>query len=167
VGVLVVLAVNHTVASAIQHQDARNNYLKQQITVADKQIKQIKDLEKVRTRLLARIQVIKDLQKSRSRIVHFFDQTVATLPNGVYLTALKQDGGSTALDGIAQSNGRVSNYLRNLDHSGWFSDPSLVVISSRDKKEKGARGSKFTIKVKNTSPSDKKKEADKDKGELS
>jgi len=160
-GAVVVGISNHFVNAAIRHQDARNHYLHQQIAIADTQLRQIKQLEKVRSRLLARIDVIQNLQKSRSRIVHFFDSVVDTLPHGVYLTALKQKGGSTVLDGKAQSNGAVSNYLRNLDHSPWFSNPNLVVITTKDKnnKETSQRLSEFTIQVKNSAPSDGSKPA--------
>lgn len=156
-GAVIVGISSHFVNAAIRHQDARNHYLRQQIAIADTQLRQIKQLEKVRSRLLARIDVIQNLQKSRSRIVHFFDSVVGTLPGGVYLTALKQKGGSTVLDGMAQSNGAVSNYLRNLDHSSWFSDPNLVVITTKDKgknkNDTSRRLSEFTIQVKNSAPS--------------
>lgn len=153
-GAVVVGISNHFVNAAIQHQDARNHYLRRQIDIANTQLRQIKQLKKVRSRLLARINVIQNLQKSRSRIVHFFDSVVDTLPHGVYLTALKQKGGSTVLDGMAQSNGAVSNYLRNLDHSPWFSDPNLVVISTKDKDKNATsqRLSEFTIQVKDSAP---------------
>lgn len=165
-GAVVVGLSDHFVKAAIRHQDARNHYLHEQIAIADGQIRQIKKLKTVRSQLLARIEVIQNLQKSRSHIVHFFDSISSTLPGGAYLTALKQKSGSTTLDGIAQSNGAVSNYLRNLAQSDWFSDPNLIVIQTQGKNNSdiGQRSSKFTIEVKDVTPSDNNGKDDKTDG---
>ncbi len=135
------------VSEAIDHQTARNDYLKQQIAETEKKIKEIQDLEKTRASLLARMRVIEQLQASRAATVHFFDEIVNTLPEGITLTAIKQTGGTVNIDGIAESNGRVSTYMKNLEASQWFAEPKLVVISTSQKDKQ--RKSTFTLQVKN------------------
>ncbi|MGH8455818.1 MAG: PilN domain-containing protein [Stenotrophobium sp.] len=146
-----------TATAELDHQKARNEYLKQQIAETDKKIKEIQDLEKTKESLLARMRVIEELQANRSATVHFFDEIVNTVPDGVTLTGIKQSGGSVTIDGIADSNGRVSTYMKNLDASQWFADPKLIVIKTSDDKDK-QRKSEFTLQVKNlTKATDKTK----------
>lgn len=143
----VVIVVMLVMGLRIDNQDARNRYLTQQIALIDKQIKEIDELDKVRANLLARMHVIEQLQQSRAATVHFFDEIVNTLPDGVYLTAIKQSGEKVTLQGVAESNGRVSAYMKNLDASPWFSDPQLVVIKTTEKDH--VHHSDFTLEVKN------------------
>jgi type IV pilus assembly protein PilN len=158
VGVVTVLAGIAVMASEISNQHDRNEYLKKQIAEVDKQITEIQELEKVKASLLARMKVIEQLQQSRSATVHFFDEIVNTLPDGVYITSLKQTDQTVTIDGVAESNGRVSTYMKNLDSSPWFADPQLVVIKTSDKDKQ--RSSQFTLKVKNlTKATDAKKAA--------
>ncbi len=136
---------------AIENQMGRNQVLKDEIVLIEKQIKEIEELEKVRDNLLARMQVIEQLQQSRAQIVHYFDELVNTVPEGVYLTSVKQQGTTTAIDGVAESNGRVSTYMKTLDASPWFSDPRLIVIKTT---ESGARRlSNFSLQVSEVTPS--------------
>lgn len=130
----------------LEHQRARNQFLEAQIKEMEIKITEINELERVRSNLLARMQVIEDLQASRTASVHFFDELVNTLPEGVNLTGLKQDGASVSLDGVAESNGRISTYMKNLDASLWFSDPKLVVIKTVDKGSR--RKAEFQLQVK-------------------
>ncbi|TXI05230.1 MAG: hypothetical protein E6Q76_11355 [Rhizobium sp.] len=134
-------------SGAIEHQNSRNEYLKQQIAETEKKIKEIQDLEKTRASLTARMRVIERLQASRAATVHFFDELVNTLPDGITLTAVKQSGGNVNIEGIAESNGRVSTYMKNLESSQWFADPRLIVISTSQKDRQ--RKSTFTLQVKN------------------
>lgn len=136
--------------AALEHQNNRNEFLKAQIREVDAQIKEIEELEKVKADLIARMEVIEELQRNRTEVVHFFDELVDSLPDGVYLTNLKQTGKNTSLSGTAESNGRVSKYMKNLDASEWFEDPNLVVIKVQ---EAGyLRLSDFEMKVKNSHP---------------
>jgi type IV pilus assembly protein PilN len=132
---------------AVNHQHLRNDYLKQQIAETEKKIKEIQDLEKTKASLLARMRVIEQLQASRAATVHFFDEIVNTLPEGITLTAIKQTGDNVNIEGLADSNGRVSTYMKNLESSQWFADPKLVVISTSEKDKQ--RKSTFTLQVKN------------------
>jgi len=148
VGVFVVAAFFLTFDRLIDGQRDRNALLTQEIAEADRKIKEIEDLERVKSNLVSRMQVIEALQASRSAAVHFFDDLVNTLPEGVNLVSVKQEGAIVTIDGVAESNGRVSTYMKNLDASPWFDDPQLVVIRSE---ERGStlRESRFTLKVKN------------------
>jgi type IV pilus assembly protein PilN len=146
-------------SNALGLQNDRNAYLKQQIAEVDQKIKEIEELEKVKSNLLARMAVIEELQASRSASVHFFDEIVNTLPDGVTITVIKQSGSSVTVEGAAESNGRVSTYMKNLEASPWFENPRLVVIKTS---ETGAlRRSDFTLQVKNlTKPTEPGSEGD-------
>jgi type IV pilus assembly protein PilN len=123
-------------ASRIEHQQSRNGYLSEQITRLDRQIKEIEALEQERARLIARMKAIESLQASRPVVVHLFDELVTTLPEGVYLTEVRQQGTVVTMHGIAESNARVSNFMRNIEDSKWLRNPRLEVIESAD----GAKG---------------------------
>ncbi|MDN5872850.1 MAG: PilN domain-containing protein [Sinobacteraceae bacterium] len=153
VAVAIAVIVTLFLDSRVGNQQARNRYLKQQIAQTDKQIAQIKDLNKVRDNLLARMHVIESLQQDRSATVHFFDALESTLPDGVYLQLVQEHGGTVTLKGVAQSNGRVSRYMKNLDASDWFDNPRLVVIKTRHNNHQ--QRSDFTLLVKNSHPEPK------------
>lgn len=146
VGILPVLYYNQLIAA----QQSRNQYLQDQISAADKKLTEIRSLKKTRDDLVNRMTVISGLQRSRSAIVHYFDQIVATVPDGLYLTSLKQQGRTTTLDGVAESNARVSQYMTNLDASSWFANPRLIVIKRDDR---GAtRRADFTLEIDSENP---------------
>ena len=115
----------------IEGQQGRNQYLRDQIVLVDQQIKEIEALDKKKANLLARKQVIEELQASRSQMVHLFDELVRTIPEGVRLTSIKQNGQTLTLEGRAQSNARVSSYMRNLESSGWMASPDLSIIEAK------------------------------------
>lgn len=159
----IVAAVVLTMNSSIARQNGRNDYLRAQIAEADRQIREIQELEKVKNSLLSRMRIVEDLQASRSSAVHFFDELVNTLPDGVHLTSVKQAGNNVTIMGIAESNGRVSAYMKELDASQWFDDPKLIVI--RTTEERLQRQSEFQLEVRNltTAGTDT---ADGDSGEI-
>jgi len=131
------------IGELISHQQKRNDFLQQEIAAMDRQIKEIKNLEKIKARLIARMNVIQELQGSRPQIVHLFDEVVKTIPEGVYLTELLQQGTSLTLTGRAQSNARVSSFMRNINASKWLDKPTLQVISAKGKAGTGL--SNFTL----------------------
>ncbi len=137
------------ISGIIDHQKARNNFLKQEIALVDQKIKEIKELEKTKAKLLARINIIQELQSSRPEIVHLFDELVTRTPEGSYLTDVTQQGKSVTVKGRAQSNARVSSYMRNVDASGWMGSPSLQIIENKDKTNSGF--SNFILRVKQIS----------------
>jgi len=132
IGVVLWFLVNMYYNAQIDGQNERNAFLQQQIAAVDTQITEIDALEAQRSRLLARKAVIEQLQGNRSQMVHLFDQLVRTIPDGVLLTSLKQEGQTLTLEGRSQSNARVSTYMRALDSSGWMTSPQLTVIEARD-----------------------------------
>jgi type IV pilus assembly protein PilN len=114
-----------TVQGWTSNQQARNQALKAEIVALDEQIAQIRGLESQRDRLVARMQVITQLQRSRPEVVHLFDELVNTMPEGVYLTDVAQQGTRIQVKGNAQSSTRVSALMRNIDDSEWLRGPGL------------------------------------------
>ena len=136
--------------SKIDYQLSRNNFMTNEIKKLDEEIKEIRELQKVRRSLVERMEVIQDLQASRPSIVHLFTEIVSTVPNGVYLESMTQTGSNLLINGEAESNARVSTYMRNLAASEWLKDPNLTVIEIEDITVN--RISTFTLTVKQTSP---------------
>lgn len=144
-GLIVLYGTLH-VNALKDNQAKRNEYLQQEIARLDREIKEIADLKKSREALIARMNVIYQLQADRVQVVHVFDELARRLPEGVYLSSFKHSGNSIALAGVAQSNARVSAFMRNLSGSDWFADPELEVINVRN--QGGERVSEFSLKVK-------------------
>ena len=142
--------IHFQMQAKIDYQVSRNRFMEQEIAKLDEEIKEISELQKVRRSLIERMEVIQDLQASRPSIVHLFTEIVSTVPNGVYLQSLQQTGNSLLVNGEAESNARVSTYMRNLAASEWLKDPNLSVIEVEDKTVN--RISTFTLTVKQTSP---------------
>ncbi|SEL70121.1 type IV pilus assembly protein PilN [Pseudoxanthomonas sp. GM95] len=143
----------------IDGQNARNAFLQGEIVKVDAQIKEIDALDKQKDRLLARKKVIEELQANRSQMVHLFDSLVRTIPDGVVLSSIKQDGNILTLSGRSQSNARVSTYMRNLEGSGWMTKPVLSIIEAKnDDKTVQVPGRAlpymFTLKVELATPVD-------------
>ncbi|MBK5940590.1 PilN domain-containing protein [Halochromatium roseum] len=128
----------------IDAQQARNRYLEGQITVLNRRIREINELEKKKADLLARMGVIQELQESRPEIVHLLDRLVDAVPVGVFLTQLKQEGGRITIEGRAQSNARVSALMRNIESSAWIGKPELLLIENKD--ETGTGFSHFRLR---------------------
>lgn len=133
----------------VSGQMDRNAYLEAEIEKVKEQNKEIDRLDAQKERLLARKKVIEELQAKRSQMVHLFDALVRTIPDGVVLTALKQEGDVLTLEGRTQSNARVSAYMRNLETSGWMTNPELSIIEARDpeKDKDGKAGPLADIKA--------------------
>lgn len=130
-GVLVSFLIVSYYNGRIGSQNSRNEFLRGEITKVDGQITEITELDKKKARLLARKDVIEQLQANRSQMVHLFDSLVRTIPDGVTLTAIKQEGDILTLSGRSQSNARVSTYMRTLEGSGWMSKPDLNIIEAK------------------------------------
>jgi len=142
--------IHFQVESMINYQNQRNGFMNNQIAQMDQKIGEIRELNKVRQSMLDRMNIIQDLQRSRPSIVHLFSELVSTVPNGVFLESLEQSNARLLITGEAESNARVSGYMRNLNESEWLDDPILDVIEIEDKKVN--RISSFTLRVKQTSP---------------
>jgi type IV pilus assembly protein PilN len=142
---LVIFYAHLHVSALIENQQNRNKYMTDEIAKLEEQIKEIRELKRQRDALIARMRVIEQLQSDRTQIVHVFDDLVRKLPEGMYLTSLKQSGKNFTLTGMAQSNARVSALMRNLDTSDWFANPNLDVINVSAKGSD--RVSQFTLRV--------------------
>ncbi|MCB1760213.1 MAG: PilN domain-containing protein [Gammaproteobacteria bacterium] len=149
------------VEEMIKHQNKRNALLQQEIKAMDRKIKSIQALETTKKKLLARMDVIQQLQGSRPQVVHLFDEMVKTIPDGTHLGKMVQKGNRLTLTGQAQSNARVSSYMRNIESSKWLTNPALQVITNKSKE--GAGLSSFTLVAKQFSPAAEKKKPAKKK----
>lgn len=141
----------------VEEQGKRNAFLEEEIKKVEVQIAEIKELKKKRDALVARMRVIQQLQADRTQIVHVFDDLVRKLPEGVYLTSLKQGPKNFTLQGVAQSNARVSTLMRSLEASNWFAGPDLEVINVQAKGTE--RVSQFTLRVNEANKAAKSEEA--------
>lgn len=130
-GLVLWFLVNTYYNNQIDGQNERNAYLQDQISQVDAKITEIDELDRQKARLLARKEVIEQLQANRSQMVHLFDSLVRTIPDGVVLTSIKQEGEKLTLEGRSQSNARVSTYMRNLEGSGWMTKPELSIIEAK------------------------------------
>lgn len=146
---LIAFLVSWQMQGAIDNQNERNQYLKGEISILDKQIAEILELEQQKARLKARIDVIERLERSRPEVVHLFDQLVRTLPDGVHLTSVKQTERQIQLKGIAQSSTRVATYMRNIEASEWLGSPSVDIIETKGTADAGAE---FTLNATQENP---------------
>ncbi len=148
-------------SEVIKYRENRLSYIDSQIKVLDKKIQEIKRLEKEKERLLARMRAIERLQGNRPLVVRLFDEIVNALPEGVSLEKLTQKGRKITINGVAQSNARVSSFMRNLEKSEWLKNPDLDVIQSQVKE--GPRISNFTLRFQQKIP--KRKTEDEEEGD--
>lgn len=157
-GVVVVVLVIFAFSQMIDTQRSRNTRLTNEIAVLDKSIAEIDGLERQKERLLARMEIIEQLQRSRPEVVHLFDEMSRQLPEGVYLTGLKQTGSQVELKGVAQSSTRVSALMRNIDGSEWFTDPDVQKVETTDTGP--ARQAEFTLALKQIRLDDEAEDGD-------
>jgi len=140
----------------IDIQKNHNKYLEEQIVLLDKKITEIQQLEAEKQRLLNKMRAIEQLQANRPLIVRFFDEIVAVLPDGMSLNKLDQKGNAITVNGIAQSNARVSTFMRNIENSQWVTNPKLNVIQAKD--DKGQNISQFTLQFQQVLPKTEEEE---------
>lgn len=136
------------VKGLVDHQQTRNDYLSEQISILQEDIKEIRKIEQTKQQLLARMNVIQELQARRPQIVHLFFELADTLPEGVYLTGVTQSGDSLTVKGRAISKAQVSAYMRNLTGSDWLENPRLEVIQT----DGNDRVNSFTLNLAQTTP---------------
>jgi type IV pilus assembly protein PilN len=147
-GVVLVFLAGFIFDQKISHQQARNQLIQKEIRELEVRIKRIDELERTRARLISRKQIIERLQASRSTTVELLDKLAKTIPVGVTLTTIRQQGNDLALVGTSQSNARVSAYLRQLGSNDLFLDPQLDFVRSSAKSASPAEPYEFSIKVK-------------------
>jgi type IV pilus assembly protein PilN len=138
--------LEHTYLSRqLEEQTGRNTYLEAQIGELDKQIDEIKKLKEQTATLLQRKKVVESLQANRAETVYLLDQLVRQLPDGVYLKGVTQKVSRVTVNGFAQSNARVSTFMRNLEASPYLEKPNLIEIKAVT--DRGARVSEFSLTV--------------------
>lgn len=140
----------------VDAQEARNSFIEEEIAVLQDEIREIEALESTRQQLVARMEIIQDLQQRRPQVVHLFDQLARQLPDGVHLVELQQRGDDLTLRGRAESNARVSAFMRNLDSSDWLQRPELEVIET----DRQDRVNSFTLHLAQTTPDADEEEED-------
>lgn len=150
VAALVVGSLHLYQNARIERQKERNAYLDAEIKKLDAKIKEIEALTKERDRLIARMKAIEGLQRNRPLVVRFFDELVESLPEGVNVSQITQQGDKITITGEAQSNARVSSFMRNLEASDWLQNPQLDIIQAKD--ESGMRISSFTLRFSQVIP---------------
>ena len=125
-----ILATLFVFSQMIDNQEARNARLTAEIVELQKDITEIDGLERQKERLLARMEIIERLQQSRPEVVHLFDEISRQMPEGVYLTGMKQTGSRVEIRGVAQSSTRVSALMRQIDSSEWMTDPDVDKVET-------------------------------------
>lgn len=140
--------------TAIDRQNARNDFIRKEISVLDARIKEIRELRERRQQLVERMKIIQDLQGNRPIAARIFDQLIRTLPDGVYFTDLKMVGKTISVEGAAESNNLVSSLMRNQDNSEWLTAPNLTEVKavSADKLD---QANTFKLTVQQTVPEEK------------
>jgi type IV pilus assembly protein PilN len=146
-GVVLVFFAGTVFDQKIKHQQVRNELVRKEIHKLEIQIKRINELERTRARLISRKQVIERLQASRSVTVELLDKLAKSIPVGVTLTAIRQQGPTLALEGNSQSNARVSAYLRELERNDLFLNPQLNFVKSAPNPDTATEPYQFSIKV--------------------
>jgi len=136
--------------SLLDEQASRNNFLQAEIAKLDVKIKEIKTLEEERARLVARMQVIQHLQSSRPKVVKVFDSMVRTVPEGTHLSKVARKNSILTFNGVAQSNARVSVFMRNLDENTEFAESTLKVIQKKSTSDKAVRN--FAVEISESKP---------------
>ncbi len=153
-----VLLADRVVNTQISNQNARNQYLSENIKVLDKKVAEIRELEKRRSQLIDRMRVIQELQGNRPIIVRVLDQMVRTMPDGVFYTSLKTKGKRISIKGIAESNNRVSSLMRRLDASEWLADPNLDKVKAAPRYGDQANTFELTVKIEAPAAEDRSEE---------
>jgi len=148
----------------IERQNTRIGYIDKRIKEVDKKITEIKELEKQKESLLSRMRAIESLQRDRPLIVHLFDELVRSLPEGLSIVNLKQEGPKITITGEAQSNARVSSFMRKIEQSEWIKGAKLKVIKESNKGEGSTTKTvnEFMLTFEQVMPSVDKEEGDEE-----
>jgi len=139
------IVVDQVINGEINYQNRRNTYLQQNIAELDAEVAEIRDLQRKRTELLDRMRVIQELQGNRPVIVRIMDQLVRTVPDGVFYTSLKSGEGKITVEGVAESNNRVSSLMRRMEGSDWLENPNLDAV--RAAPDFGDQATTFNLSV--------------------
>jgi type IV pilus assembly protein PilN len=147
-GAILVLIIGLFFDQRISYQEARNQQIQIEINRLQQRINRIAELEKTRDRLLSRKQIIESLQASRSLTVELLDKLAKTIPVGVTLATVRQQGSNLTLMGTSQSNARVSAYLQSLEEMDLFVKPELQYVRTAQRQTNRVEPYEFAIQVK-------------------
>ena len=147
-GVILTFLVGTVYDQKTGHQNLRNNLLQAEIHKLELRITKINELERTRASLLTRKQIIEQLQASRSMTVELLDQLAKSIPIGVTLLTVNQQGADLSLNGTSQSNARVSAYLQMLEKNELFLEPELQYVRTAARAASVAEPYEFSIKAK-------------------
>lgn len=136
ISLLLLIGLHVIFSQRTDKQYARNGYLNQEIAKLDQQIVEIGGLQKERQQLLARMDIIQRLQETRPNVVKIFDGIAKTAPDGLYYTNVNRVKSKINIQGKAESNIRVSKFMRNIEASDWLTSPILSVIEVEEEKDK-------------------------------
>lgn len=156
---LIAVMVHGVIAGYISQQGSKNEFLKKEIAVLDKEIDEIKRLKEQTSALLSRKGVIESLQISRTETVQLFNELARRVPTGIYMKSLKQTGNRIGITGIAQSNARVSTLMRNLEASPLLERPDLVEIKAVNLGNRRYAEFSLNVIITRTAPAPEKKPA--------
>lgn len=145
VAVLILVVADRVIDMQVDAQSARNRYLTENIALVDARVAEIRDLRSQRQLLLERMRVIQELQGNRPIIVRVLDELVRTVPDGVYYRTLLALDNEVSIEGVAESNNRVSSLMRRLDASDWLEEPTLDGVSAAE--DLGASAMRFSLSV--------------------
>lgn len=146
-GAIIVLIVGVVFDQKISDQEARNQRIQTEITRLEQRIRRISQLEETRARLVARKQIIESLQAGRSLTVELLDKLAKTIPAGVTLTNVRQQGQNLTLLGTSASNAMVSEYLQNLENMDLFLNPELIYVRVFQQAASRVERYEFSIRV--------------------
>jgi type IV pilus assembly protein PilN len=166
-GAILVLIVGLFFDQRISVQEARNQRIQVEINRLQRRIDRIAELERTRNRLLSRKQIIEELQASRSLTVELLDKLAKSIPVGVTLTNIRQQGNNLTLVGTSQSNARVSAYLQSLEGMDLFSGPELQYVRAANQPPNPVETYEFSIRVKLDNSRDDEGDAGPDTVEVS
>ncbi len=158
-GVIIVFLVSLAFDRAISNQNTRNQAIQAEISRLQVQIRRIEELEETKSRLLSRKRIIEELQASRSLTVEMMDQLAKTIPMGITLNAINQQGMNLRLSGTSQSNARVSAYLQSLADNELFLDPDLAIVRASTDPQNSQEPFDFSLTVKLRSPLSEEEQA--------
>ena len=158
-GAILVLMVSLFFDQRISNQESRNQRIQQEINLLERRIARIAELERTRDRLLSRKQIIESLQASRSLTVELLDKLAKTIPVGITLSNVRQQGNNLTLLGTSQSNARVSAYLQSLEGMDLFVRPELQYVRASQKPASRTETYEFAISVRLNNKRDENEEA--------
>lgn len=150
-GGLVFLA-NQGMNALIAGQEARNNFLRGEIRILDREIAEIENLEQTRDGLISRKNVIERLQENRSLMVHLFNQMAQTVPEGITLNSVRQTGSELTIVGTTESESRVAEYMRRIEGATWLHSPQLRIVQVEARQQNPDQPFRFELRAQISSP---------------